>query len=280
VISAVVRTNHWVGLSRLSQPPWRSCRGRRRESTPGRHGQSPAAETRTSRSQNPGPEETEGLVPARWAAIRSCSRQGCGWPSRPGVMGTVSVCFDARILYQRPLVLTHEEWANGRRYESLSARGRPPTPRAYQRPWTPEESASRAVGITRRDRRGKLRSQRRIPALPNESGVQFLAAARRSAVPVPVSQCRAEGPKISSLRSQTFSAISACKSERRAHTGRAVFITGCTSVCASTTHPISHAAMVVLLALARLHPDRAKTLHHGHRLAPKPVSKNYNTCTL
>jgi hypothetical protein len=32
-------------------------------------------------------------------------------------------------LYQRPQLLTHEEWVNGRRYESPSARGRPPTPR-------------------------------------------------------------------------------------------------------------------------------------------------------
>jgi hypothetical protein len=37
------------------------------------------------------------------------------------------------VSYQRPLMLTREEWATGRRYESLSARGRPPTPRAYQR---------------------------------------------------------------------------------------------------------------------------------------------------
>ena len=29
-------------------------------------------------------------------------------------------------LYQPPLVLTHEEWVNGGRYRSHSARGRPP----------------------------------------------------------------------------------------------------------------------------------------------------------
>src|ERR1700733_14123199 len=32
--------------------------------------------------------------------------------------------------YQPPLMLTHEEWVNRGRYESLFARRRPPTPRA------------------------------------------------------------------------------------------------------------------------------------------------------
>src|ERR1700734_915021 len=56
----------------------------------------------------------------------------CAYPIAPvhATMRLMCPCQRNPVLYQPPLMLTHEEWVNRGRYESLFARRRPPTRRA------------------------------------------------------------------------------------------------------------------------------------------------------